>query len=50
MANEGKSIEEQIDGVFTVLENRLAAAGLGLDNVVQMDCLFKDINDLNVIP
>ncbi|MCX4257301.1 MAG: Rid family hydrolase [Oscillospiraceae bacterium] len=50
MANEGKSIEEQIDGVFTVLENRLAAAGLGLDNVVKMDCLFKDINDLNVIP
>lgn len=50
MANEGKSIEEQIDGAFTILENRLAMAGLGLDSVVKMDCLFKDINDLNVLP
>lgn len=50
MANEGKSIEAQIDGAFMVLENRLAAASLGLDNVVKMDCLFKDINDLNVLP
>lgn len=50
MANEGKSIEEQIDGAFTVLENRLTMAGLGLDSVVKMDCLFKDINDLNALP
>lgn len=50
MANEGKSIDEQIDGAFTILENRLAIAGLGLDSVVKMDCLFKDINDLNVLP
>ena len=32
------------------MENRLAMAGLGLDSVVKMDCLFKDINDLNVLP
>ena len=50
MANEGKSIEGQIDGAFTILENRLAMVGLGLDSVVKMDCLFKDINDLNVLP
>lgn len=50
MANEGKSIEEQIDGAFTILENRLAMVGLGLDSVVKMDCLFKDINDLNALP
>lgn len=50
MANEGKSIEEQIDGAFTVLENRLAMVGLGLNSVVKMDCLFKDINDLNILP
>ena len=50
MANEGKSIEEQINGAFTVLENRLAMVGLGLDSVVKMDCLFKDINDLNKLP
>ncbi len=29
---------------------RSRSTGLGLDNVVKMDCLFKDINDLNVIP
>lgn len=46
MANEGKSIEEQIEGAFLVLKNRLAKVGLGLDSVVKMDCLFKDINDL----
>lgn len=49
MGNEGKAIEEQIDGAFTTLENRLAMAGLGLDSVVKMDCLFKNISDLNYI-
>ena len=49
MGNEGKSIEEQIDGAFTTLEERLAKVGLGLDSVVKMDCLFKDINDLNYL-
>ena len=50
MGNEGKPIEEQIDGAFTTLENRLSKVGLGLDSVVKMDCLFKDINDLNFLP
>ena len=36
MGNEGKSIEEQIDGAFTTLENRLSMAGLGLDSVVKI--------------
>lgn len=49
MGNEGKAIEDQIDGAFTTLENRLAMAGLGLDSVVKMDCLFKNISDLNYI-
>ncbi|MCR5805599.1 MAG: RidA family protein [Oscillospiraceae bacterium] len=49
MGNEGKSIEEQIDGAFTTLEERLTKVGLGLDSVVKMDCLFKDINDLNYL-
>ncbi|MGN0578519.1 MAG: RidA family protein [Ruminiclostridium sp.] len=50
MANDGESIEAQINGAFTALENRLAMVDLGLDDVVKMDCLFKDINDLNVLP
>ena len=49
MGNEGKSIEEQIDGAFSTLEKRLAMVGLELDSVVKMDCLFKDINDLNFL-
>ena len=50
MGNEGKSIEEQIHGAIDVLENRLKTVGLTLESVVKMDCLFKDINDLNVLP
>ena len=50
MGNEGKSIEEQIHGAIDVLENRLKMTGLTLESVVKMDCLFKDINDLNYLP
>lgn len=49
MGNEGKTIQEQIDGAFTTLEERLAKVGLTLDSVVKMDCLFKDIADLNYL-
>ena len=50
MANEGKSIQEQINGAIDVLESRLKKVGLTLDSVVKMDCLFKDIEDLNILP
>lgn len=50
MKNEGESIEKQINGAFDVLEERLAKAGLSLESVVQMDCLFKDITQLNALP
>ena len=50
MGNEGKPIEEQINGAIDTLESRLKLAGLTLDSVVKMDCLFKDINDLNALP
>ncbi len=49
MGNEGRPIEAQIDGAFSTLEDRLKMAGLGLESVVKMDCLFKDINDLNCL-
>ena len=49
MANEGKSIEEQINGAIDVLEKRLQMVGLTLESVVKMDCLFKDIEDLNFL-
>lgn len=50
MANEGKSIQEQINGAIDVLESRLKKVGLTLESVVKMDCLFKDIEDLKILP
>ena len=49
VGNIGGTIEEQINGAFDEMEKRLALVGLGLENVVQMDCLFRDIWDIPVI-
>ena len=49
MKNEGQSIENQINGAFDILSDRLETIGLTLESVVQMDCLFKDINDLEFL-
>lgn len=46
MKNEGQRIENQINGAFDVLSDRLTAVRLTLDDVVQMDCLFRNIGDL----
>ena len=50
MKNEGQPIENQIEGAIDVLEERLNKAGISLDAVVQMDCLFADISDLTKLP
>ena len=47
MGNEGHSIENQINGAFDILNDRLKLIGLTLESVVKMDCLFKDIMDLS---
>lgn len=49
MKNEGQSVENQIDGAFDVLNERLKTIGLTLESVVKMDCLFKDIRDLSFL-
>ena len=49
MKNEGQPIENQINGAFDILEERLQKIGLTLDSVVQMDCLFANIQDLNFL-
>ena len=49
MSDEGKSIEDQINGAIDVLQSRLEMVGLTLDSVVKMDCLFKDISDLSYL-
>ena len=49
MKNEGQTIENQIHGAIDVLESRLSAAGLSLESVVKIDCLFKDIMDIQYL-
>ncbi len=43
------TIEQQVNGAFDVMEERLALVGLTLENVVQMNCLFKNIWDIPVM-
>ena len=50
MGNEGKDVVSQMEAAFDELERRLKKVDLGLEQVVKMDCLFKDINDLNLLP
>ena len=49
VGNVGGTIEEQINGAFDEMEKRLALFGLTLENVVQMDCLFRDIWNIPVM-
>ncbi|GHT01082.1 enamine deaminase RidA [Synergistales bacterium] len=49
MSNEGESIENQINGAFDILNERLETVGLTLESVVKMDCLFKNITDLSFL-
>ena len=41
--------EEQVNGAFDEMEKRLAIFDLTLENVVQMDCLFRDIWNIPVM-
>lgn len=43
------TIEQQVNGAFDVMEERLALVGLTLENVVQMNCLFRNICDIPVM-
>ncbi|MBQ9142295.1 MAG: RidA family protein [Lachnospiraceae bacterium] len=52
VGNIGGTIEEQINGAFDEfdeMERRLALVGLNLENVVQMDCLFRDVWNIPVM-
>lgn len=49
VGNIGGTIEEQINGAFDNMEERLAMVGLTLENVIQMDCLFRDIWNIPVM-
>ena len=43
VGNIGGTVEEQINGAFDQMESRLKMFDLTLENVVQMDCLFRDV-------
>ena len=47
--NLGGTIEEQVNGAFDDMERKLALFGLTLENVVKMDCLFRDIYNIPVM-
>ena len=47
--NVGQPIEAQINGAIDEMEKRLAIVGLTLENVVQMDCLFRDVWNIPVM-
>ncbi len=49
VGNVGGTMEEQVNGAFDHMQQRLAMAGLTLENVVQMDCLFRDVWNIPVM-
>ena len=49
VGNIGGTIEEQINGAFDQMEERLKMFDLTLENVVQMDCLFRDVWNIPVM-
>lgn len=49
VGNIGKSIEQQIHGALDHLESRLNLIGLGLESVVQVDCMFRDIWNIPIM-
>ncbi len=49
VGNVGQSVEAQINGAIDQMEKRLSMVGLGLDNVVQIDCLFRDIWNIPIM-
>lgn len=49
VGNVGGTVEEQINGAFDEMEKRLAFVGLTLENVVQMDCLFRDVWNIPIM-
>jgi len=49
VGNIGKPIEDQVNGAFDHLSNRLATIGLTLESVVKIDAMFRDIWDIPVM-
>lgn len=49
VGNVGQSIENQIIGAINHLEARLQSIGLGLESVVNLTCMFRDVWNIPVM-
>ena len=49
VGNVGQCMEAQVNGAIDEMEKRLKMVGLSLENVVQMDCLFRDVWNIPVM-
>ena len=49
VGNIGKSIEDQINGAFDHLSDRLESIGLTLESVVKIDCMFRDVWNIPIM-
>ena len=49
VGNIGGTVEEQINGAFDDMERKLALFDLTLENVVHMDCLFRDVWNIPIM-
>lgn len=49
VGNIGEPVENQINGAIDHMERRLKLVGLSLENVVQMDCLFRDVWNIPIM-
>lgn len=49
VGNVGQSIENQINGAFDHLEQRMKSIGLTLEAVVKIDCMFRDVWNIPVM-
>ncbi len=49
VGNIGKPIEDQINGAFDHLAERLNSIGLPLESVVKIDCLFRDVWNIPIM-
>ena len=49
VGNIGQPVEAQINGAIVQMESRLKMVGLTLENVVQMDCLFRDVWNIPIM-
>ncbi len=49
VGNIGQPIENQINGAFDHLSQRLTSIGLTLESVVKFDALFRDVWDIPIM-